>query len=190
MTKVFIGGSRRVSRLNAHITQRIDRIVEKGLTVLIGDANGADKAVQLYLKDRQYDLVEVFCIEGSCRNNVGSWPVRHVPAPSDRKDFTYYEAKDKVMADEASVGFMIWDGRSLGTLMNAFRLISNHKTVVVYGTRVKEFSNLKDDTDWGRFVAGFGKELRRRIEARVGSDERRSLPSNQVSLFSNNKMTV
>jgi hypothetical protein len=28
-----------------------------------------------------------------------------------------------------------------------------------------------------------------RIEARAGADDRRSLPSNQVSLFSNNKVT-
>ncbi|MEW6668363.1 MAG: hypothetical protein AB1512_24385 [Thermodesulfobacteriota bacterium] len=190
MNKVFVGGSRKISRLNAHITQRIDRMIEKGLSVLVGDANGADKAVQLYLKDRQYGLVEVFCTEGSCRNNIGGWLVRRVPAPGNSKGFTYYEAKDKVMADEASIGFMIWDGKSLGTLMNVFRLINQRKTVVVYATPIKEFLNLKDGDDWESFLARFGRELRRRIEARMATNERGSLSSNQVRLFSNDKLTA
>lgn len=46
MRKVFIGGSRRVSRLHADVRRRLDRIVEKRLPVLAGDANGADKAHQ------------------------------------------------------------------------------------------------------------------------------------------------
>lgn len=187
MKKVFIGGSRRVSRLNSDVTLRLDRIIEKGLPVLVGDANGADKAVQQYLRNRRYDHVEVFCVEGSCRNNVANWPVRHVPAPNNRKDFSYYEAKDKVMADEASVGFMIWDGKSLGTLMNAFRLLCQRKTVVIYATRGKEFFELKGEADWERFATHLGKELRRRIEARVGLDSRRFPMSNQVGLFSNSK---
>jgi hypothetical protein len=78
MTNVFIGGSRKISRLDADVRQELDRIVEKSLKVLVGDANGADKAVQSYLKSKNYDLVEVFCAGRTCRNNVGRWPVRTV----------------------------------------------------------------------------------------------------------------
>jgi len=46
VTRVFIGGSRRIRRLEAEVRRRLDRIVEKGLPVIIGDANGADKAVE------------------------------------------------------------------------------------------------------------------------------------------------
>ena len=60
--KVFIGGSRRVSRLDAPVRVRLDKIVEKGLPVIIGDANGADKAVQQYLFSKHYDKVEVFLL--------------------------------------------------------------------------------------------------------------------------------
>lgn len=59
VTKVFIGGSRHIARLEAEVRRRLDRIVEKGLPVVIGDANGADKAVQRYLSDRQFEMVEV-----------------------------------------------------------------------------------------------------------------------------------
>ena len=61
MTKVFIGGSRRVTRLNADVQRRIDKIIEQGFAILVGDANGADKAVQTYLRTRRYNKVDVFC---------------------------------------------------------------------------------------------------------------------------------
>lgn len=86
MTKVFIGGSRRVSRLNADVRERLDGIIEKGLPVVIGDANGVDKAVQQYLQSRGYERVEVFSVEGGCRNNVGKWPLRSIPAKNGKKD--------------------------------------------------------------------------------------------------------
>jgi adenine-specific DNA-methyltransferase len=183
MTKVFIGGSRRVSHLSVEVRRGIDRIIEKRLPVVIGDATGADRAVQDYLRGRQYDQVEVFCVEGTCRNNVGNWPSRLVPAPNDKKDFSYYEAKDKVMANEASVGFMIWDGKSIGTLMNVLRLTSQHKKVVMYVTPMKEFLNLNDETDWERFLMRFGNDLRGRIEGRVANDDERSPIPAQARLF-------
>ena len=54
MKKVFIGGSRKISRLNESLRQRIDQMIEKNLQILLGDANGADKAVQAYLDEREY----------------------------------------------------------------------------------------------------------------------------------------
>lgn len=187
MNTVFVGGSRRVSNLNPEVRKRIDRIIANRFPVLIGDANGADKAVQLYLKSRHYDQVEVFCVEGSCRNNAGNWPLRKIPAPNHRKDFSFYEAKDKVMAEEASLGFMIWDGKSIGTLMNVFRLVSQHKTVVVYAVPVKEFFNLRDETEWEDFLALFGNDLRRQIDGRICTGERATPITQQESLFSSNK---
>ena len=64
MIKVFIGGSRRVSRLDAQVKARLDEIIRKQLPVIIGDANGADKAVQDYFHQHAYEHVEVFCTEG------------------------------------------------------------------------------------------------------------------------------
>jgi hypothetical protein len=66
--KIFIGGSRAVSRLNEVIRARLDDFIRRGDAILIGDANGADKAVQQYFAERHYPNVEVFCME-ECRNN-------------------------------------------------------------------------------------------------------------------------
>ena len=78
MTKVFLGGSRHVARLNAQICERLDNIMNKDLPVIVGDANGADKAIQQYLHQKSYRNVEVFCAGTTCRNNVGHWTAQLV----------------------------------------------------------------------------------------------------------------
>lgn len=160
MIKVFIGGSRKVTHLSPEVRKRLDRIIKKGHPVLIGDANGADKAVQEYFKEHNYNRIEVFCMEGVCRNNLGDWPTRSISARSSKKDFNYYSSKDKIMADEASIGFMIWDGKSMGTLTNVFRIISQNKKVVIYTVPLKKFSNLKNKEDLDVFLSSSGNDLR------------------------------
>lgn len=165
MTKVFIGGSRRISRLDADVKRRIDRIIEKRLQVLVGDANGADKAVQEYLLSKSYDLVEVFCSGDACRNNRGGWMTRTVPAPKNgkQKDFSFYATKDRAMADEATVGLMLWDGESVGTVMNVLRLIRNRKMVVVYVAPDHEFVDVKTENDWEQFLSRCPDALKERV---------------------------
>ncbi|MFQ5913461.1 MAG: hypothetical protein ACE5JS_09785 [Nitrospinota bacterium] len=158
-------------------------MIEKGFPVLVGDANGADKAVQQYLKSRGYDRVEVFCTEGECRNNLGNWTVRVVPASPGKKGFHYYATKDQRMAEEASVGFMIWDGKSIGTLANIFRLVKQHKKVVVYMVPTKEFSTLRDEADWGRVLSRCGKDVRERIKRYADFDEWPSKSARQARLL-------
>jgi hypothetical protein len=141
-----------VSRLDDQVRGRLDEIIRKQLPVIIGDANGIDKAVQDYFRQRAYEQVEVFCTEGRCRNNMGNWKVRPVPAPAGRRhDFEYYAAKDRLMADEGSIGFMLWDGKSRGTLANVLRLIEQGKKVVVYLAAVKQFTTLRNMDDWDQF---------------------------------------
>ena len=43
MVKVFIAGSRAISRLSEPLRERLDRIVAEGHEVPVGDANGADR---------------------------------------------------------------------------------------------------------------------------------------------------
>jgi hypothetical protein len=70
MTKVFIAGSRRLSRLNADVKRRIDTMIDKDFTILVGDANGADKAIQRYLAGKGYRNVIVHCMANNCRNRM------------------------------------------------------------------------------------------------------------------------
>lgn len=131
MSTVFIGGSRRIGRLNEVIRTRLDNIVNRGLRVVIGDANGSDRAVQAYLAQRGHRDVVVYCMGGSCRNNLGGWKVQALEASGERS-FDYYALKDAQMARNADCGFMIWDGKSRGTLLNVQRLLEASKPVVIY----------------------------------------------------------
>jgi hypothetical protein len=167
MKKVFIGGSRRISRLNDLLRKRLDQIIDKNLQVLLGDANGADKAVQTYLDRREYRNVRVFCSAGDCRNNLGSWEVRSVTPPHSRRDFEFFTAKDAAMAKEADVGLMLWDGESSGTIVNAARLVATGKPVVMYLAQEKRFLTLKSDSDLETLLAPCTPEVRHRIDRYV-----------------------
>lgn len=146
--KVFIAGSRRLARLNNDVKRRIDNIVDRGLMVIVGDANGADKAVQKYLDSRHYVNVRVFCMEGACRNNIGGWPTQAiVAADPSRHDFAYYSTKDREMVREADYGLMLWDGRSRGTLRSIVDLVRHGKSAVVYVAPAKSFWTLRQSND-------------------------------------------
>ncbi len=146
--KVFIAGSRSLSRRSKDVKQRIDNIIAQDLKVIVGDANGVDKAVQMYLKGRNYTRVTIFCMDGGCRNNVGKWPTRAIAAPeSSRRDFAYYSTKDRAMAEEADYGLMLWDGKSRGTLRSVVDLVQHEKPVVVYVASEKAFHTLRRPDD-------------------------------------------
>jgi adenine-specific DNA-methyltransferase len=165
MKKVFVGGSRRVSRLNADVKRRIDHMIEQNLSILVGDANGADKAVQTYLARRQYREVIVFCTAGECRNNVGGWPVTSVAPPlHGRRDFQFFTAKDSEMARQADVGLMLWDGKSSGTIVNIARMVAAAKPVVVYVSPKKEFLTLRSRSELETLVSFCPPDVRKRIE--------------------------
>lgn len=142
--KVFVGGSRSLSRLNNEIKRRLDNIIQKKLTIIIGDANGVDKAVQRHLAKRNYRNIMVFCMVGTCRNNIAKWPIREVQAPHiKRRDARFFGVKDRAMGAEADYGLMLWDGKSRGTFANIKDLVEREKPVVVYLAPKKSFRTLR-----------------------------------------------
>ena len=143
MTKVFIAGSRQITRLPAEVKTRVDTMIDKGFQILVGDANGADKAVQTYLAEKAYPHVLVHCMERHCRNNVGHWPMHEVSAPKGARGVDFYSMKDRVMADAAEYGLMLWDGKSKGTINNVVNLSREGKPVVVYIAPRKRFFTAK-----------------------------------------------
>lgn len=163
MSKVFVGGSRRISRLNVELRKRLEQIVEKQLAILIGDANGSDKAIQDFFRERDYRNVVVFCTEGICRNNLGQWPVRPVKPPHHTRNFEYFTAKDAAMAREADYGLMLWDGASAGTLVNVARLVALGRPVVVYVSPMRRFLTLKSRKDHTDLMASCPTAVRTRL---------------------------
>lgn len=141
--KIFIAGPRAISRLSSEALKRIDNIIDGRYTILIGDANGIDKAVQTYCNEKKYDNVKIFASNGKARNNMGQWEVVKVEIDTRIKGFDFYAAKDAAMAREADYGFMIWNGKSKGTFNNIINITLLDKQVLVYYTPDKTFYVLK-----------------------------------------------
>lgn len=147
MITVFIGGSRNISIVNPEVISRIKNILSKDGTILIGDAKGADKAVQRYLMETGYKNVIVFFVGNECRNNLGNWETKNISCESTKKDFNFFACKDKAMSEEADYGFMLWDGKSKGTINNAVNLLRDGKKVLVFNSKYKNFSSLSTMDD-------------------------------------------
>jgi adenine-specific DNA-methyltransferase len=87
-----------------------------------------------------------------------------VAAPHSRRDFAFYASKDEEMAKDADVGFMIWDGKSFGTLANAFRLIDQgKKVVIIVSSEETSVTTIRSQADWSRFVSNCAPDLRERL---------------------------
>jgi len=172
-----------LTRLSAMVCRRLDTLVRKNLAVIVGDANGADRAVQAYLKQLGHSRVEVFCTNGLCRNNLGNWPIRAVAAQRGADGFRYYAAKDEEMTKECSIGFMIWEGKSRGTFANIQRLVDAGKKVVVYFVPRKEFVTIRNRNEWNDFLAARGLRVQKASKRPVKSSAVPSVHSSQVTLF-------
>ena len=80
------------------------------------------------------------------------------------------------MAQEATVGLMIWDGRSVGTLLNVFRLLSLKKKAVIYSVSEKRFLEFRSGVEWENFIASRDVGLRHKVEQRAKLE---TAPKNQ-----------
>ncbi len=171
MSTVFIGGSRRISRLSEQVQERLFNITRSGAHVIVGDANGADKAAQKFLLDNAYQNVTVFCSGDSCRNNLGQWETKNISAPDNAKGFSFYAAKDRAMAREADFGLMIWDGKSVGTVLNILRLVRAGKKAVLLNVPNKAAITFKASLDWDNFISQLDINFRDDLRKRTTSEE-------------------
>jgi hypothetical protein len=133
--------------MNAELSRRLDNIMEKQLRVLVGDANGFDRAAQAYLAEHGYSLVMVYCTAGECRNNVGAWPVHAIEYQGRDRGLEFYTAKDDAMLRDADYGLFAWDGKSKGTVRNIRKMAEQGKPCVVYISSIKKYVTVRDSKD-------------------------------------------
>lgn len=149
---VFVSGSLSIASLPEPVIERISGILDRRLPILIGDARGADRAVQRFLADRNIDSVAVYCSGGGPRNNVGAWSVRNIPSLGRKGTAAFHTPKDKAMARDASCGLVIWDGRSRGSLANIHRLAARRCFILIWLTPEERFITLRSDSDRSAFL--------------------------------------
>jgi len=158
MSSVFIGGSRRLGRMNTELARRLDNIIQKELRVLVGDANGFDRAAQKYLADHGYRSVLVYCTNGQCRNNVGDWPKQIVEFHGRNRGLEFYTAKDDAMLRDADYGLFAWDGNSKGTLRNVQKMAEQGKPSAVYVSPIKKFVTVRSSDDAAALSRGMSAD--------------------------------
>jgi hypothetical protein len=170
MSTVFLSGSRTLSRLNDAIRARIKNMADNKLNVVIGDASGADKAMQCYLSGIAYPNVTVYCAGSHCRNNVGRWKTQLVSVDPKLRGRDFYAAKDRAMAAQADFGFVLWDGKSAGSIGNVIELTNRAKKVVLYFAPDREFYKLASESDLTALLARCDPET-------AGSIKRKAMSS-------------
>lgn len=158
MCKIFISGSRHIRNINFDIENRLNNILDKNFYIILGDANGIDKAVQKFLSERNYSLVEVYCSGHLCRNNLGGWSSKHIDTHKSGRAF--FEAKDKEMANIADYGFVIWDEKSIGSLNNIAELLYRGKKVLLYLYNKRKFIDINSEEAISSLLFNVTNELK------------------------------
>ncbi|MCK4649249.1 hypothetical protein KAT51_06980 [bacterium] len=180
MKKVFIAGPLKIRTLDNNIKERLDNIIRNKIEVLIGDANGIDAAVQEYLFMKQYNNVTVYCINNP-RNNIGNWKIKSIPCEGTIS-FSDYVKKDNAMAHDTDFGFMIWNGKSNGTLNNTLNLLEQGKKTRLYFKPARNFYTIVKLKDFEELLSHCDKEDLTKIDKKIRLYERVNVLS-QGSLF-------
>ncbi|WP_288831387.1 hypothetical protein [uncultured Corynebacterium sp.] len=143
---VFVGGSRigvETLMQRRKVAEALDQFAQAGYSILVGDANGADRFVQEHYARLGYDNVTVYHSAQQPRNLVDpSWKVVAVGTESGLKGRELMTLKDEAMASESDAAFMIWDdfhktrfGKwavSSGTLNNMINTVIQDNLLLVY----------------------------------------------------------
>ena len=124
---VFIAGSIKIKHLDRKFKERIDKIIASGIDLVVGDADGADTAIQTYLFEQGSSNTTVNEVKKRQRaamvhrgetmsGDVDNGPIHSVTSDLAPGVRAYFTAKDVAMAEAADYGLMMWDAISTGTL--------------------------------------------------------------------------
>lgn len=183
MTTVFIAGSISISRLHAKVQERIAKVVASNLDVVVGDADGADTAIQECLHGHRAGNVTVYCTGDTPRNNLGNWPVHRVRSSAKAGTRAYFTAKDLEMARNSDYGLMIWDCKSTGTLSNVLELLRRKKKTIVFINKEKEFATVSDVAGVEHLLSFMSPHARTKAEEKISLTSRiADLSQEQISL--------
>lgn len=122
--KVFISGSGNIKTFKPEVIQSLNKIMEQGMVILIGDCHGVDTMVQQYCETKGYHKVVVFHmpkLRNLMSNEFATCCIKPEPnvkhTPRD-----YYALKDIAMSHACDYALAIWNGVSNGTKANIDRL--------------------------------------------------------------------
>lgn len=186
MTTVFISGSMGIKNLDQKFKERIDNIINSRFAVVVGDADGADSAIQSYLSFVDAPDVTIYCSGSKPRNNIGCWPVNFIATKHEEGSRAFFTAKDLVMADTADYGLMVWDSKSTGTLSNVIELLTREKNSLVYANKTKTFYSVCTTDQLESLICSMSEFSRKKADQKIGFSKRIStlkIQGNQAKMF-------
>ena len=120
--KVFVSGSKSISKLTDEMLAALDKIIQDGDTILVGDCYGADLAVQKYLLKKDYTNVIVYCSGEQPRHQLIGTVHSCAKEAAGLKGRAFQYVKDEAMSKDCDEAYGFWDGKSLGTQENTKRV--------------------------------------------------------------------
>jgi len=133
MSSVFISGSIAIKSIPNGVKNSLNMIIDQGIHINVGDADGIDAMIQNYCKKQNYSNVTVYSIYSSPRYIVSGFNKKHIVAKTDsKKERERQTEKDEAMTLDSDYSLVIWDGKSKGSYQNILRAINNDKKVKVY----------------------------------------------------------
>lgn len=172
MKTVFIAGSMTIKRLDRLVQERLMNIIVSGYNIVVGDADGVDTSIQLFLAENGAQHAKVYCTGNRPRNNVGKFSVHCVNTYHSPGSRAYFTAKDIEMAKAADYGLMIWDAKSTGTLSNVIELLNNKKYSLVFVNKDKTFKSVKDVFGLEELVAYMSESAKLKANTKMGLEEK------------------
>ena len=195
MTTVFIAGPIKIKHLDRKFKERIDKIIVSGIDLVVGDADGADTAIQTTLFEQGGSNTTVNEVKKRQRAAMGQsgetiWadvdngPIHSVTpdlAPGSR---AYFTAKDVAMAEAADYGLMMWDATSTGTLSNVIELLGRKKKSAVFVNKSKEFMTVGDVVQLQALVARMSEHARHKADEKLNLYKKiEALSREQLHMF-------
>lgn len=182
MTTVFISGSMKIKNISPIVLDRIENIMKSFFDIIVGDADGVDTSIQVFLKEKSYKKVVVYCSEQYARNKLGEWEVEKVLTDEKENTRNFFSAKDIRMADKCDVGLMIWDTKSTGTLSNVIRLLNQKKKSLVFVNKEKKFVKVSDINDLEYLLSFMSDTAFQKAEKKISLKSKMS-ELKQLNLF-------
>ena len=138
---VFISGSIAIKKLPSQVEQSIQTMIDKHMTILVGDAPGIDTLVQDMCDRQQYLNVIVYTITSSPRYKANKdFQEKSIfvdqQIKKERERQTY---KDKAMSQDSTFSLVIWDGASKGSYANILRALASQKKVKVFYQDIDDY---------------------------------------------------
>ena len=146
---VFISGSISIKSLPSQVIESFNSMMEKQLTILVGDAPGIDTLIQDLCNKNNYLNVIIYTITSFPRyiaNQKFNFKYIFVDQ-AIKKERERQGYKDRAMTDDSDYSLVVWDGSSKGSYANILQSLKQNKPIKVYYASMQQYLPSKKVTE-------------------------------------------